>query len=49
MMPDDEFVEMLEHAMPPAFGFGMGDRFFSTLAGKPLRETQMFPLMRPKK
>jgi len=48
MMPDEEFVEMLEHAMPPAFGFGMGDRLFATLAGKPLRETQMFPLMRPK-
>lgn len=49
MMPDEEFVEMLEHAMPPAFGFGTGDRLFATLAGKPLRETQMFPLMRPKK
>jgi lysyl-tRNA synthetase class 2 len=48
MMPDEEFVEMLEHAMPPAFGFGMGDRLFATLAGKPLRETQMFPLMRPR-
>lgn len=49
MMPDEEFVEMLEHAMPPAFGFAYGDRLFATLAGKPLRETQMFPLMRPKK
>ncbi|MFA6432247.1 MAG: lysine--tRNA ligase [Candidatus Paceibacterota bacterium] len=49
MMPDEEFVEMLEHAMPPAFGFGMGERLFATLSGKPLRETQLFPLMRPKK
>ncbi len=49
MMPDEEFVEMLEHAMPPAFGFGTGDRLFATLAGRPLRETQMFPLMKPKK
>ena len=48
MMPDDEFVEMLEHAMPPAFGFAYGDRLFSVLAGKPLRETQLFPLMKPK-
>lgn len=48
MMPDMEFVEMLEHGMPPAFGCGFGDRLFSTLMGKPLRETQMFPLMRPK-
>ncbi len=49
MMPDWEFVEMLEHGMPPAFGFGFGDRLFAILAGKPLRETQMFPLMRPKR
>ena len=49
MMSDAEFVEMLEHAMPPAFGMGFGgDRLFATLAGRPLRETQMFPLMRPK-
>lgn len=49
MMPDLEFVEMLEHAMPPAFGFGCGERLFSVLIGKPLREVQMFPLMRPKR
>jgi len=48
MMPDLEFVEMLEHAMPPAFGQAYGERLFATLIGKPLRETQMFPLMRPK-
>jgi len=48
MMPDIEFVEMLEHAMPPAFGQAYGERLFAVLAGKPLRETQMFPLMRPK-
>ncbi|MFA5931951.1 MAG: lysine--tRNA ligase [Candidatus Paceibacterota bacterium] len=49
MMPDDEFVEMLEHGMPPAFGFGFGERFFAFLVDKPLRETQLFPLMRPVK
>ena len=48
MMPDLEFVEMLEHGMPPAFGFGFGERFFAFLVDKPLRETQLFPLMRPK-
>ena len=48
MMPDDEFVEMLEHGMPPAFGFAYGERLFAFLADKPLRETQLFPLMRPK-
>lgn len=48
MMPDDEFVEMLEHGMPPAFGFGFGERFFAFLVDKPLRKIQLFPLMRPK-
>ncbi len=48
MMPDDEFVEMLEHGMPPTCGFGFGERFFAILENKPLRETQLFPLMRPK-
>lgn len=50
MMPDWEFVEMLEHGMPPAFGFGWGaERYFALLVGRPLRETQLFPLMKPKK
>jgi lysyl-tRNA synthetase, class II len=48
MMPDYEFVEMLEHGMPPTFGFGFGERFFAFLVDKPLRETQLFPLMKPK-
>lgn len=48
MMPDDEFVEMLEHGMPPTCGFGFGERLFTILENKPLREVQMFPLMRPK-
>ena len=48
MMPDDEFVEMLEYGMPPNFGFGFVERFFSFLVDKPLRETQLFPLMKPK-
>ena len=49
MMPDWEFVEMLEHGMPPAFGFAYGERLFTFLVDKPIRETQLFPLMRPKK
>lgn len=48
MMSDNEFVEMLEHGMPPAFGFGMGERFFAFLVDKPLRETQLFPLLKPR-
>lgn len=49
MMPEWEFVEMLEHGMPPTCGFGFGERLFSFLMDKPIRETQLFPLMRPKK
>jgi lysyl-tRNA synthetase, class II len=49
MMPDWEFVEMLEHGMPPTFGAAtLGERFFAILVDKPIRETQYFPLMRPK-
>lgn len=48
MMPDWEFVEMLEHGMPPTCGFGFGERLFAFLIDKPIRETQMFPLVKPK-
>lgn len=47
MMPDWEFVEMLEHGMPPACGFGFGERFFAFLVDKPIRETVLFPLVKP--
>src|SRR5581483_8676708 len=40
MMTDNEFVEMLEHGMPPTCGFGFGERLFAILADKPLRELQ---------
>ncbi len=49
MMPEWEFVEMLEHGMPPTCGFGFGERLFAFFVDKPIRETQLFPLMRPKK
>jgi lysyl-tRNA synthetase class 2 len=48
MMPDWEFVEMLEHGMPPTFGFAYGERLFALLSDKPIREVQMFPLVKPK-
>jgi len=48
MMPDFEFVEMLEYGMPPTCGFGFGERLFAFLADKPLREVQLFPLMKPR-
>ncbi len=49
MMPDWEFVEMLEHGMPPTCGFGFGERLFAFLVDKPIREVTLFPLMKPKK
>ena len=48
MMPDWEFVEMLEHGMPPTCGFGFGERLFAFLMNKPLREVTLFPLVKPK-
>lgn len=48
MMPDWEFVEMLEHGMPPTCGFGFWERLFAILEDKPLRECQYFPLMKPR-
>lgn len=48
MMPEWEFVEMLEHGMPPTCGFGFGERFFAFLVDKPIRETQLFPLVKPR-
>lgn len=48
MMPDMEFVEMLEHGMPPTCGYGFGERLFALMVNRPLRELQFFPLMRPK-
>lgn len=49
MMPDWEFVEMLEHGMPPTCGFGFGERLFAFMCDKPIRETTLFPLMKPKR
>ncbi len=46
MMPDYDFVEMLEHGMPPTCGFGFGDRLFAFLAGLSVREVIMFPLIK---
>ena len=48
-MNDTDFVEALEHGMPPTTGFGLSERLFSFLMDKPGRETQIFPLMRPKR
>jgi len=47
-MFDQDFVEALEYGMPPTCGFGVSERLFSFLMDKPVRETQIFPLMRPR-
>lgn len=47
-MADMDFVEALEHGMPPAFGFGFSERLFSFLQNTDVREAQLFPLMRPR-
>lgn len=47
-MADMDFVEALEYGMPPAFGFGLSERLFSFLMDKPVREAQLFPLLKPK-
>ncbi|MGV8142917.1 MAG: lysine--tRNA ligase [Candidatus Pacearchaeota archaeon] len=44
---DKDFVEALKHGMPPTCGFGVSERLFSFFEGKPMRETVIFPLMRP--
>lgn len=48
-MHDHDFVKALEYGMPPATGFGVSERLFSFLADKPIRETVLFPLLKPKK
>ena len=47
-MIDEDFVEALEYGMPPAFGFGMGERFFAFIMNKSVRETVIFPAVRGK-
>jgi len=45
---DEDFVEALEYGMPPTAGHGFSERLFSFLMNKPIRETQIFPLMKPR-
>ncbi len=46
-MEDHDFVRALEYGMPPVTGFGVSERLFSFLADKSIRETVLFPLLRP--
>ena len=48
MQLDEDFLVAMEHAMPPAGGMGMGiDRLLMALTGLGIRETILFPLVRP--
>jgi lysyl-tRNA synthetase class 2 len=48
-MTDNDFVEALKYGMPPTCGFGVSERLFAFLEGKPIRETVIFPLMKQQK
>jgi lysyl-tRNA synthetase class 2 len=50
MEVNHEFIEAMEHGMPPMTGFGMGiDRIVALLTDQHnLRDTIFFPIMRPK-
>jgi lysyl-tRNA synthetase, class II len=48
MQLDEDFLRALEYGMPPSGGMGMGiDRMLIMLTGASIRETVLFPLVRP--
>ena len=48
MRVDEDFLTAVEYAMPPAGGIGLGiDRLLMALTGLGIRETILFPLVKP--
>ena len=48
MRLDEDFLRAMEYGMPPMGGVGMGvDRLLMALTGRGIRETILFPLVRP--
>jgi lysyl-tRNA synthetase class 2 len=48
MAMDTDFLGAMEYGLPPAGGMGMGvDRLLMTLTGQGIRETTLFPLVKP--